>query len=410
MHVRNMHSPHVNLHGLFGDVSDLNKHGSAEDEVQGVSHCGQKGLFGHNQCTLTEQNPGGPSRAMVNNTGRHRKFGKEKMTSSVLHPVEDASPYTLGTTSANPHGFQTYENTLFQARGCIPPNIEASCFAYTENASTYTLGPTTRNPVHVFQTYENTLFQTRGSIPPNIQAADLAYTHCHQSDQLERTMHPLTTKGHLWKRKASMPGQGLMLQAKRRRDAATSSFMLQPNVPDPAVVTNVAGPSSNREEEQHMSFQTAPSRPQQNSRRRHSNGQGVSPTYIDIGDADWRCHWCGVVFWFGERLKGSTGSRIRYSRCCREGNVRLQQERDPPDSIKHIFKDKHFMENIRAYNQMFSMTSFGAQIDETVNNGRGPYVFKVSGRGQNSCSSTYMTPVMRWQIDCTTSAELLQGL
>ena len=28
---------------------------------------------------------------------------------------------------------------------------------------------------------------------------------------------------------------------------------------------------------------------------------------------------------------------------------------------------------------MFSLTSFGAEIDETVNNGRGPYVFKVSG-------------------------------
>ncbi|KAL3655186.1 hypothetical protein CASFOL_000972 [Castilleja foliolosa] len=38
------------------------------------------------------------------------------------------------------------------------------------------------------------------------------------------------------------------------------------------------------------------------------------------------------------------------------------------------------MENIRAYNNMFSMTSFGARIDEAVNDGRGPYVFKVSGQ------------------------------
>ncbi|PWA48597.1 hypothetical protein CTI12_AA489050 [Artemisia annua] len=34
----------------------------------------------------------------------------------------------------------------------------------------------------------------------------------------------------------------------------------------------------------------------------------------------------------------------------------------------------------RAYNQMFSMTSLGANIDESVNLGRGPYVFKVSGQ------------------------------
>ncbi|PWA38263.1 hypothetical protein CTI12_AA582900 [Artemisia annua] len=128
--------------------------------------------------------------------------------------------------------------------------------------------------------------------------------------------------------------------------------MLQPEIPDPAVVTNVAGSSSYR---------------------------GLPPTYIDISDADWRCHWCGAAFWFGEWLKSSRGSRIRYGRCCGEGKVRLQQERDLPDSIKQLFKDKHLMENIRAYNQMFSMTSFGAQINNTINNERGLYVFKVSG-------------------------------
>jgi hypothetical protein len=67
------------------------------------------------------------------------------------------------------------------------------------------------------------------------------------------------------------------------------------------------------------------------------------------------------------------GSKIRFSCCCGEGKVLLPHEKDPPDSIKQLFKDKHFMENIRAYNQMFSMTSFGAHIDETVNDGRGPY-------------------------------------
>nr|GEW10743.1 helitron helicase-like domain-containing protein [Tanacetum cinerariifolium] len=42
--------------------------------------------------------------------------------------------------------------------------------------------------------------------------------------------------------------------------------------------------------------------------------------------------------------------------------------------------DRHFLENIKAYNHMFSMTSLGAQIDESINNGRGPYVFKISGQ------------------------------
>nr|GEX06196.1 DNA helicase [Tanacetum cinerariifolium] len=38
------------------------------------------------------------------------------------------------------------------------------------------------------------------------------------------------------------------------------------------------------------------------------------------------------------------------------------------------------MEHVSDYNQMFSMTSFGAKINDSVNRGRGPYVFKVFGQ------------------------------
>ncbi|GKA90786.1 hypothetical protein Tco_0812656 [Tanacetum coccineum] len=44
------------------------------------------------------------------------------------------------------------------------------------------------------------------------------------------------------------------------------------------------------------------------------------------------------------------------------------------------WSDRHFMENVRAYNQMFAMTYFGAHVDESVNRRRGPYVFKISGK------------------------------
>lgn len=38
------------------------------------------------------------------------------------------------------------------------------------------------------------------------------------------------------------------------------------------------------------------------------------------------------------------------------------------------------MKNIRAYNNIFSMTSFGGKVDEDVNRMDGPYVFKVFGQ------------------------------
>nr|GEY14265.1 DNA helicase [Tanacetum cinerariifolium] len=62
------------------------------------------------------------------------------------------------------------------------------------------------------------------------------------------------------------------------------------------------------------------------------------------------------------------------------GNASSRDEREPPEYIKLLFGDHNFLDHIRVYNQMFSMTSFGARVDESINNGRGPYVFKISGQ------------------------------
>nr|GEU34725.1 hypothetical protein [Tanacetum cinerariifolium] len=51
----------------------------------------------------------------------------------------------------------------------------------------------------------------------------------------------------------------------------------------------------------------------------------------------------------------------------------LQPPPEYPQYIKELYENTHFMENIRAYNQMFSMTSLGANIDKSINNGKGIY-------------------------------------
>ncbi|GJR64993.1 hypothetical protein Tco_0011058 [Tanacetum coccineum] len=78
--------------------------------------------------------------------------------------------------------------------------------------------------------------------------------------------------------------------------------------------------------------------------------KGISSYYIDIGDCDCSCEHCDAKFWYGERLKGCSTDR----------------------------ENRRFMENIRACNQMFIMTSFGARADDSINNGWAPYVFKIS--------------------------------
>nr|GEZ47466.1 DNA helicase [Tanacetum cinerariifolium] len=115
------------------------------------------------------------------------------------------------------------------------------------------------------------------------------------------------------------------------------------------------------------------------------NGEGSSSNpngaYDDLGDYDQRCLHCGAAFWYEERIKShSVNHKPKYHLCCGGGKIYMQPERDPPEYVKHLFQNKHFMENIRAYNQMFAMTSFGAKIDESINAGRGLYVFKVSGQ------------------------------
>ncbi|GJZ38066.1 hypothetical protein Tco_0584257 [Tanacetum coccineum] len=108
---------------------------------------------------------------------------------------------------------------------------------------------------------------------------------------------------------------------------------------------------------------------------------GTSYTYSDFEDCDRRCRYCEASFWYVERLKGHSHNQTpEYHLCCGGGRIQMQPPREPPEYIKSLFENKHFMENICAYNQMFAMTSFGAKIDESINAGRGSYVFKVSSQ------------------------------
>ncbi|GJU04974.1 hypothetical protein Tco_1121404, partial [Tanacetum coccineum] len=108
---------------------------------------------------------------------------------------------------------------------------------------------------------------------------------------------------------------------------------------------------------------------------------GTLYTYTDFGDCDRRCRNCGDSFWYTERLKGHSHNQSpEYHLCCGGGRIYMQPPREPHEYIKSLFGNKHFMENICAYYQMFAMTSFGAKIDESINVRIGPYVFKVSGQ------------------------------
>ncbi|AQL00816.1 Retrotransposon-like protein, partial [Zea mays] len=68
------------------------------------------------------------------------------------------------------------------------------------------------------------------------------------------------------------------------------------------------------------------------------------------------------------------------------GKVRIPAYRPRPEPLLSLARfdgdvvSKNFMQNIRQYNCLFAFTSMGAHIDRSLNDGRGPPVFKICGQ------------------------------
>ncbi|XP_074306350.1 uncharacterized protein LOC141641592 [Silene latifolia] len=126
------------------------------------------------------------------------------------------------------------------------------------------------------------------------------------------------------------------------------------------------------------------SRSQQN--QSSQGNDGVLEGYWDIGDPEYECTKCRAQMWFQERKKKKKGTRCpKFSLCCSDGKVKLPWLKEPPQLLKSLLSrqhpfSKHFIENIRAYNGMFSFTSMGGKIDHSINQGRGPYTFRMGGQ------------------------------
>nr|GEX59345.1 DNA helicase [Tanacetum cinerariifolium] len=105
----------------------------------------------------------------------------------------------------------------------------------------------------------------------------------------------------------------------------------------------------------------------------------ILPEYNHLGQCTRVCWHCGAMFWECENVSSASHiSQFGYNKCCYGGRIILRPPPEYPQYIKELYEDAHFIENIRAYNQMFSMTSLGANIDKSINNGKGRYVFRIS--------------------------------
>ncbi|KAL4580719.1 hypothetical protein LXL04_016921 [Taraxacum kok-saghyz] len=114
---------------------------------------------------------------------------------------------------------------------------------------------------------------------------------------------------------------------------------------------------------------------------------------MDHGDQIIECRLCNGKLWKNEALRGKkVANKTCFSICCGYGKVQLPKLKEPPPEYSNLFRSLHpkskiFMKNIRYFNSMFSFTSMGGQVDKSINKGKGPYVFRLSGQNYHSMGS-----------------------
>ncbi|KAK1350607.1 ATP-dependent DNA helicase [Heracleum sosnowskyi] len=92
--------------------------------------------------------------------------------------------------------------------------------------------------------------------------------------------------------------------------------------------------------------------------------------------------------WKEERVnKNSKHGKPIFSLCCRKGQINLPKAPPTPSYLWQLYNDSKkgplFRKCSRMYNSMFSFTSTGGNIDHSVNNGCGPYVYRLNGQNHH---------------------------
>ncbi|XP_064637083.1 uncharacterized protein LOC135493587 [Lineus longissimus] len=71
-----------------------------------------------------------------------------------------------------------------------------------------------------------------------------------------------------------------------------------------------------------------------------------------------------------------------FSKCCDYGTIKLKPFANPTPALQTLFNSPNFLQNIRQYNNLVSMSSknFTGKVEDYHGRGRGPQTFKISGQ------------------------------
>ena len=104
-----------------------------------------------------------------------------------------------------------------------------------------------------------------------------------------------------------------------------------------------------------------------------------------LGRMDVACPNCGALHWIDEKRENSPIADPDFGMCCLRGKIKIPRLDDPPPELLNLLSgqddiSKKFRDHIRNYNNALAMTSQGGKQDTDINNGHGPYTFRVHGR------------------------------
>lgn len=111
-----------------------------------------------------------------------------------------------------------------------------------------------------------------------------------------------------------------------------------------------------------------------------------------LGPRNIVCPQCKALMWIEERVKGSSKTQPRFNLCCKSGQVKLPLLPLTPPYLESLLGDQQYRPKSRTYNSLLSFTSTGGKIDHTVNDGRGPYVYRISGSNYHRIGSLLPQP------------------
>ncbi|KAL8089840.1 hypothetical protein AgCh_039343 [Apium graveolens] len=119
--------------------------------------------------------------------------------------------------------------------------------------------------------------------------------------------------------------------------------------------------------------------------------------YIDFGNPDKLCPYCKAIMWNNERNnKSNKHASPTFSVCCQNGQVQLPLEKPTHPFLAKLLsggnKTQHYIIKIRIYNSLFAFTSIRDKIDNSINRGGAPYIFKLCGQNYHLIGSIFPTP------------------